>query len=79
MVVVFLKFFGKDVGQLHGLLPVLWSECEFAIANDLNNKKGRDNAQHVSVLVRFALDFFLIEIFELSDFLDFIEVDLIVL
>lgn len=79
LVVVFLEFVGEDVGQLHGLLPVLRSECEFAIANDLVNEGGEDIFRHVSVLVRFALEFFLVELFELSDFLEFLEVDLVVL
>ena len=40
LVVVFLVFVVEDVGQMHGLLPVLLSECEFAIVNDLVNEGG---------------------------------------
>jgi len=79
LVVVFLEFVGEDVGQLRRLLPVLRSECEFAIANDLVNEGGEDIFRHVSVLVSFALEFFLVELFELGDFLEFLEVDLVVL
>ena len=79
LVVVLLKFVGEDVGQLRGLLPALRSECELTVANDLVNEGGEDIARHVSVLVRFALDFFLFELFEFIHFLQFLVVDLVVL
>jgi hypothetical protein len=79
LVVVLLQFVGEDIGQLRGLVPVLRSECEFTVANDLVNEGGEDIARHVSVLVGFALDFFLVEFFELSHFLQFLLVDLVVL
>jgi hypothetical protein len=65
LVALLLEFVVEHVDELFRLVPVLRSECEFAVADDLVNKGGEDVAWQLAVLVRRALEFFFFELFEI--------------